>query len=98
MNAFSEKELYSSSLKFVIVFCLFQYITTLTMFSERSYLESLLKSTGTAVLSGIINFGVSMSITCFEEIGKLKLRIGERKCSQFLVVKIDIFSMTLFTL
>ena len=97
MNAFSEKELYSSSLKFVIVFCLFQYITTLTMFAERSYLESLLKST-TAVLSGIINFGVSMSITCFEEIGKLKLRIGERKCSQFLVVKIDIFAMTLFTL
>lgn len=39
-----------------------------------------------------------MSITCFEEIGKLKLKIGERKCSQFLVVKIDIFAMTLFTL
>ena len=67
------------------------------MFSERSYLESLLKST-TAVLSGIINFGVSMSITCFREIGKLKLKIGERKCSQFLAVKIDIFAMTLFTL
>ena len=39
-----------------------------------------------------------MSITCFEEIGKLKLKIGERKCSQFLVVKIDFFAMTLFTL
>ena len=36
-----------------------------------------------------------MSITSFEEIGKLKLKIGERKCSQFLVVKIDIFALTL---
>ena len=60
------------------------------MFSERSYPESLLKST-TAVLSDIINFGVSMIITCFREIGKLKLKIGERECSQFLVVKIGPF-------
>ena len=55
MNAFSEKELYSSSLIFysillVPVYHNFDYV------SERSYLESLLKSTK-AVLSGTINFG-----------------------------------------